>query len=46
MTMTHTSLLQIEVTDQVATRTFNSPGKPNALEPGIRDELAVPCKKC
>jgi 2-(1,2-epoxy-1,2-dihydrophenyl)acetyl-CoA isomerase len=46
MTMTHTSLLQFEVTDQVATITFDSPSKRNALEPAMRDELAVACKTC
>jgi 2-(1,2-epoxy-1,2-dihydrophenyl)acetyl-CoA isomerase len=39
--MTHTSLLQFEVTEQVATLTFNSPTKRNALEPAMREELAV-----
>ena len=41
MTMTHTSLLQFEVTEQVATLTFNSPTKRNALEPAMREELAA-----
>ena len=41
MTMTPTSLLQFEVTDQVATITFDSPSKRNALEPAMREELAV-----
>ena len=35
------SLLQFDVTDQVATITFDSPSKRNALEPAMRDELAV-----
>ena len=35
------SLLQFDVCEQVATLTFNSPGKRNALEPAMRDELAV-----
>ena len=34
------SLLQFEVVDQVATLTLNSPGKRNALEPAMREELA------
>jgi 2-(1,2-epoxy-1,2-dihydrophenyl)acetyl-CoA isomerase len=46
MTMTHTSLLQFEVSEQVATLTFNSPSKRNALEPAMRDELAAACKTC
>lgn len=41
MAMTHISLLQFEVSDQVATITFDSPSKRNALEPAMRDELAV-----
>ena len=35
------SLLQFDVTDQVATITFDSPSKRNALEPAMRDELAL-----
>jgi hypothetical protein len=46
MTMTHTSLLQFEVSEQVGTLNIISPSKPNALEPGMRDELAVACKTC
>ena len=46
MTMTHTSLLQFEVSEQVTTLTFNSPSKRNALEPAMRDELAVARKTC
>lgn len=34
------SLLQFEVSDQVATITLNSPTKRNALEPAMREELA------
>ena len=33
--MTHTSLLQFEVSEKVATLTFNSPTKRNALEPAM-----------
>jgi 2-(1,2-epoxy-1,2-dihydrophenyl)acetyl-CoA isomerase len=39
--MTHTSLPQFEVTEQVATLTFNSPTKRHALEPAMREELAA-----
>ncbi len=35
------SLLKFELADQVATLTFNSPAKRNALEPAMRDELAA-----
>ena len=35
------SLLKFEVADQVATLTFNSPAKRNALEPAMRDELSA-----
>ena len=35
------SLLKFDVTDQVATITFDSPSKRNALEPAMRDELAA-----
>lgn len=34
-------LLQFEVADQVATITLNSPGKRNALEPAMREQLAA-----
>jgi 2-(1,2-epoxy-1,2-dihydrophenyl)acetyl-CoA isomerase len=39
--MTHASLLQFEVDEQVATLTFNNPTKRNALEPAMREELAA-----
>lgn len=39
--MSHPSLLQFDVTEQVATITFDSPSKRNALEPAMRDELAL-----
>ena len=39
--MNHPSLLQFEVNAQVATLTFNSPTKRNALEPAMREELAA-----
>jgi 2-(1,2-epoxy-1,2-dihydrophenyl)acetyl-CoA isomerase len=39
--MTASSLLQFEVSDQVATITLNSPTKRNALEPAMREELAA-----
>lgn len=35
------SLLQFDVSDQVATITLDSPSKRNALEPAMRDELAL-----
>jgi enoyl-CoA hydratase/carnithine racemase len=39
MTMTHTSLLQFEVSEQVGT--INSPSKRNALGPGMCNGLGV-----
>lgn len=39
--MTHPSLLQMQVSEQVATITLNSPTKRNAMEPAMRDELAL-----
>lgn len=35
------SFLKFEIADQVATITFDNPGKRNALEPAIRDKLVV-----
>ncbi len=40
MTASPSALLQFAVADQVATLTFNSPAKRNALEPAMRDQLA------
>lgn len=39
------SLLKFEVAEQVATLTFNSPAKRNALEPAMRDELSAALKQ-